>query len=135
MKSFTKIQNEKDITVKQYVDEQNATNKIYTTFTPEGGTEGEDYAITVPGLKTLEVGTSLTIKPHVNNKNTSTTLTVNDFGLKYFRRSLSGDYINTSNFTFPANMIKAGFPIKVFYGDNIWLTEQAKPTVSDLSGY
>lgn len=49
---------------------------IVTTYTPEGGVDGVDYAADVPGLSAVYPGFLVMIKPHVNSASDTLTLTI-----------------------------------------------------------
>lgn len=154
MKSFTKIQNEKDITNKYYVDSQtssleekhttleekvdNISNRLgtvaYTSYTPEGGTEGSDYAVDIPGVTEIKKGFTFTMIPHVTNHGKySLSLFINGVRANMVARRLTTD--TASSVSIPDGFVESGWPVSFTYSNGgIWILEVPKTDAEDLLG-
>ena len=81
-----------------------------------------NYYVTVQGIDSLTVGTSLIIIPHVTSDSIFLTLDVNNLGAKYIRRRTS-DY-NSGGVALPnANYLQEGCPTRVIYNGTYWIVE------------
>lgn len=110
---------------------------IATTYTPEGGTDGVDYAADVPGATELFRGLHIIIMPHITSTDVKTNLNVNGLGRKLLRRylstSLSG---NAAPYSGLPGWIAADKPILLMYTGSYWtVIGNTQPSAGDLNGY
>ncbi len=109
---------------------------VVETYTPEGGTDGVDYAADVPGVTKLSVGLLLTIFPYdTSNKGVNPTLHVNGLGAKEIRRMSSSNTIGNQQVNSTSHLLYASNPALLMYNGTYWVLQgMSKPSASDLHG-
>lgn len=110
---------------------------ILTTYTPEGGTDGVDYAADVPGATELFRGLHIIIMPHITSTDVKTNLNVNGLGRKLLRRYLSASLSgNAAPYSGLPGWMAADKPILLMYTGSYWtVIGNTQPSAGDLNGY
>lgn len=100
--------------------------------------DGLKYAVTVPGLRKLENGTSFIIIPEVDNDGGNTSLSVNDLGeLPLVSRRGWNTVGEAFDKMIPTNLLKANIPIRVTLSTKIgscWIIEIPRNTDESFEG-
>lgn len=106
------------------------------TYTPEGGTNGVDYAVDVPGVTELSVGLLLTILPYdTSNRGVNPKLHVNGLGAKEIRRNMSSNTLGNQQANANSSLLYASNPALLMYNGTYWILQgMSKPSASDLHG-
>lgn len=107
---------------------------VYTTYTPEGGVDGIDYAIDIPGLAGLYEGMVVTISPHVDNGEGEPKLSVNGgTAIHLFTTNISGIPFRPIR---PSSILVGGtFALRLFLDFEGWSCVDIKEVmVSDVDG-
>lgn len=124
--------------VGKVLDTTSQLQGCYTTYTPEGGTDGVDYAVDIPGVTALESGLTIKVIPHQSSTGTNPNLNINGLGAKGIRRYLSGNTAGTtsgSNTTTATNWLRGNRAIMLIYNGSYWVVlGLSKPSASDLTG-
>ena len=94
---------------------------------------GTEYTVNVEGIKALSVGESFVMIPHVDSASTAPTLNVNGLGAFAIRRRISGQAKLTTAGA-DSDWLAAGVPVRLTFNGTYWLTDNVKPSVSDLYG-
>lgn len=94
---------------------------------------GTEYTATVEGIKALSIGESFVMIPHVESEDNAPTLNVNGLGAFRICRRISGQakLVTTGDST---DWLAAGVPVRLTFNGEYWLTDNVKPSVSDLYG-
>ena len=94
---------------------------------------GTEYTVNVEGIKALSVGESFVMIPHVDSATTAPTLNVNGLGAFAIRRRISGQ-AKLTTVGADSDWLAAGVPVRLTFNGTYWLTDNVKPSVSDLYG-
>ena len=94
---------------------------------------GAAYTVSVEGITSLTVGTTLTIVPHVVSTSASPTLNVNSLGAKTLRRRVSNG-TGTTAAGYNASWLTVSKPIQVTYDGTYWIVDNVKTNALDLFG-
>ena len=93
--------------------------------------DGAAYVVTQNDIKSLQVGMTLTIVPHVASTTTAPTLNVNNLGAKQIRQRLSS---NTSMTTvgYSTSWLSANKPVRLMYDGVFWVTDSTRPDANAI---
>lgn len=106
---------------------------VVKTYTPEGGTQGLDYAADIQGLSELYDGLIIEIIPHVTNNSNNAFLSVNGSGKVSILRTTS-DQVGVSQFSVNGWMLE-GVPFQIVYiMENWYLLNLQQPSAEDIDG-
>lgn len=106
---------------------------IVTTYTPEGGTDGTNYAVDIPGLSELFKGLMITIQPHYVCTTTAPMLIINDLEPIEIRRPVS----SRSSYTLQGDIgwLIPNFPVTLEYNGTYWMAiSMTASAAEDLIG-
>lgn len=107
---------------------------IVTTYTPEGGVDGVDYAADVPGVTEYYIGLKVSIVPHIQSNNVTPKFQIGGLERKNIARQYADGTYSSAAFK-RVDWLEINFPITLEYVGPGWSVVGAvKVKADDLSG-
>lgn len=94
---------------------------------------GEAYIVNINTIKELNVGTSITIIPHITSASIAPTLQLNEFDAVQIRHRLSsGSAVTAAGVN--DTWLAADKPIRVTYDGSYWIVDMTRPDANSVYG-